>query len=482
MTKDQPPGEPAREDDPTRPPPRPVPPPGQVSTPDQLPTVEPGEWPAQPPRAVSPPAPPDPPQEPVAPVAPAAPYVPAVPVRRGHGWVWLTLAAAVVLVVGVAATLVVVRPWRDDGRDTGPETVAAPRDVASDAGAGPEPSGVPTPTPAPSPAPVTGDLDGDGFGDAVAVFGAGDDVQRYVLSSSGRAFKVAREPLSSFEDRTWADFDRDGTIDEVSWSYELDGTLTITSPDLDFGATSVALRLERRQPFVSLKPGDFDGDGATDLLAYGATDRRTVTAWMLRNDGDGFAEPAVWMQIPDTTYALTTLLPADLTGDGRTDVAARVPSEPPRGRGSDRLGVAILASTGSAFVPGPLERPTRFLDDADAVVGDFTGDGEPRVLLIGSGGDGLEVQALRAHGSRLVRERRADRLLGGAADVVDAVVADVDGDRVDDVVFTASTGRGRAYDGFRVLRPGDTGQRPGEVWAPTPRCPSADCSFYFQNS
>ncbi|WP_322937896.1 FG-GAP repeat domain-containing protein [Nocardioides bizhenqiangii] len=498
MSNDQPPGEPARDDDPPRPPPRPVAPPGQVSTPDQLPTVEPGEWPAQPRRApvpqpAPPPAPAPAPVPTSAPPAPGPPAPPPVaPAKRSLAWLWVTLAAVFVLGVGTAATLVVVRPWEDDTSDR--DTAGAPPDSEQQAEPSdevpedPAPTASATPTPPSAPAAqVTADLDGDGYGDAVAVLGSSSSIERVVLSSTGSSFEVAREPVAAFEDRTWADFDGDGELDEVSWTYELGGTLNLTSDDLDLRERNLRLRLDDRQPFVSLKPGDFDGDGAVDLVAYGATGRRTVGVWIIRNEAGRFAEPEQWVQIPNATYATTTLLPADFDADGRADVAARVPSSGlPRDLGPSsriELGIALLTSSGTGFVPGPVERPTGLLDGGEAVVGDFTGDGQPRVLLIDRSRTGVQVHGLRADGDRLVLEPGLVLQIGGRrGDVVDAVVSDVDGDAVDDVVYSTVDERGRSYDGFRVLRLDERATAPSEVWAPTPRCPSGDCSFYFENS
>jgi hypothetical protein len=499
VTTDRPPGEPERDDDPTRPPPRPVAPPGQVSTPDQLPTVEPGEWPAQPRRAPAPapaaaPAPvPLSTPLPPAPGPPAAPYPPA-PARRSLAWLWVAVAAVAVLVVGAAATLVVVRAW-DDTSDSNvadaPPVDTGQAEQPDNASAEPAPTSPTAPaeptTPPAVDEPVTADLDGDGYGDAVAVFGSADGVERVVLSSTGRSFTVAREPVPDYEDRTWADFDGDGALDQVSWNYELGGTLNVTSEDMDFRELNLRLKLDERQPYVTLKPGDFDGDGAVDLVAYGATGRRTVGVWILRNDDGRFADPQQWMAIPDATYALTTLLPADFNADGRTDVAARVPSSDlPRRIGTAsaiELGIALLTSRGRGFLAGPIARPTDLLDDGNVVVGDFTGDGVPRLLVLGRSRTGLAVQGLRPDGARFAIEPRLALQIGGRpSDMIDAVVADVDGDGVDDIVYTTAVDRGRAYDGFRVLRLRRATPSSSELWAPTPQCPSGDCSLYFQNS
>lgn len=433
------------------------------------------------------------------PPPPPAPYPP--PVTRGLTWLWVTLAVLVVLLVGAVGTLAVVQPWEDESD----ESAATPRpdepDRAEPSEAVPPlpptlpttlpPTGPSTATPSPpapqAPAtPVTADLDGDGLGDAAAVLGSGDRIERLVLTSTGRSFEVAREAATTYDDRTWADFDGDGALDQVSWAFVLGGTLTLTSEDMDFRELDLPLPLDERQPYVTLKTGDFDGDGAIDMVAYGATSPRQVTVWMIRNNGAGFDEPAEWLRLPDTTYALTTVLAADVTGDGRTDVVARVPMDRvPREttrRSGPRFGLTRLRSTGSRFVAGPVQRPSAFIDDSDTVVGDFAGDGTPLLMLVGPGRNGVRVEVLRVAGGLVLRDPRWDQNVGGAgSDVVDAVVSDVDGDGADDVVYTTSVAGGRGYDGFRVLRSTGTSVKPSSAWAATPRCPARRCPLYFQN-
>lgn len=435
------------------------------------------------------------------PPPPPAPYSP--PVTRSLIGLWVTLAVLLVLIVGAAGALAVVQPWSDEGEESAgtartdepdqpdqaePSDVVPPLPPTLPSTVPPtQPPTQPTqPAPQAPAAPVTADLDGDGLGDAAAVVGSGDRIERLVLTSTGRSFEVVREAATTYDDRTWADFDGDGVLDQVSWAFVLGGTLVLTSEDMDFRELDLRLPLDERQPYVTVKPGDFDGDGAIDLVAYGATSPRQVTVWMIRNNGAGFDEPAVWLRMPNTTYALTTVLAADVTGDGRTDVVARVPMDRvPREttRRSDlRFGLARLKSTGSRFVAGPVQRPSAFVDVSDTVVGDFAGDGTPLLMLVGPGRNGVRVEVLRVAGGLVLRDPRWDRNVGGAgSNVVDAVVSDVDGDGTDDVVYTTSVAGGRGYDGFRVLRSTGTAVKPSSAWAATPRCPGRRCSLYFQN-
>jgi hypothetical protein len=92
----------------------------------------------------------------------------------------------------------------------------------------------------------------------------------------------------------------------------------IAGPDLSDGAA-----WSRRDRFPSLRTGDIDGDGTTDVCARGA---EGVLCWLWTGQGFGrrIAGPALtdangWSARP----YLRTLRLADVTGDGRADFCAR---------------------------------------------------------------------------------------------------------------------------------------------------------------
>ena len=64
-------------------------------------------------------------------------------------------------------------------------------------------------------------------------------------------------------------------------------------------------------------PGDYDGDGLTDVAVY----RPSTGAWMLRTSGSNYA-------LTSYTWGVSTdmAVPGDYDGDGRTDVAVFRPS------------------------------------------------------------------------------------------------------------------------------------------------------------
>lgn len=515
---------------------RPVPAPGALPSPHDLPTVKPGEWPAQPAQPAEPvaPTPPTqvPPRQPVwpgaapseppaftpptqaagkfgpppsgppvggpppygappqygaPPVAPS-PYAPPQK-KKSLVWLWVTLLALVLVVaLGSAAALVVLRPWEDDTTSAS-EDSRPTGDASEDAedGEAPAPTSEPDTgeSPAPPPDTVTGDIDGDGLGDAVAVFRdrSKDPTVRFTLTSTGTGFDTQREELDTFEDRVWLDVDQDGGNDGLTWVYETGDTLTITS-DVN-GEQQFTLRLIDDAPYVNLETGDFDGDGATDLLAYGETERHQVTAWVLRNNGDGFDEPEEWMVQDGATYFDVSFYPGDFTGDGLTDVAARVPTDSFRQKDdyySGEYGVALLESTGSTFDVGPADQ---LGDDAyltTAAVGDFAGDGTPRLAVFDTSGGAVEVQVYEWGGSSFgPASGWQGRLSSGDQGYVTAqLVSDVDGNGFDDLVYTYKSTKNDQLDGIRVALSDGSAFGAGELWADLPRCKDEYCFTYFQ--
>ncbi len=509
---------------------RPVPPPGQVPSPHDLPTVKPGEWPAQPaPQQPAQPVQPAPPtyvapavqppqqppaqqpaqQQPVWPTAAAPSYAPPgaapqpgwapqpgfpppgfpPPPKKSLAWLWVVLALVLVVALGSTAALVVVRPWEDDTTATDSDRDDEASEDQADDGEAPAPTGEPDATESAPSAPdaVTGDIDGDGLGDAVAVFRdrAEDPTIRFTFTSTGSGFDQQREELDSFEDRVWIDADQDGTLEGLTWSYDTGNTLTVDS-DLT-GQQQFTVRLIDDAPYVGLETGDFDGDGATDLLAYGETERHQVTAWVLHNNGDGFDEPAEWFVQAGATFFDVGFHPGDFTGDGRADVAARLPSgrlAPKDDYYDGEYGVALLESTGSSFDAGSLEKLSDDPYVSTAVVGDFLGDGVPRVAVLGVNGGVLSAQLYEWDGAAFVPLPGSEGELSrsGTGYVTAELASDVDGDGLDDLVYTFKSTEDNQLDGVRVARADGTGFGAGELWADLPRCQDEYCFTYFQGS
>jgi hypothetical protein len=180
----------------------------------------------------------------------------------------------------------------------------------------------------------TGDVDGDGRQDLCARDAGG--VRCWLASGHGFDTLVAGPEWSdaggwdAFE--YWStirltDIDGDGRADlcargaggfRCHLSEGVGFSAPIAGPDLSDGAA-----WSRRDRFPSLRTGDIDGDGTTDVCARGA---EGVLCWLWTGQGFGrrIAGPALtdangWSARP----YLRTLRLADVTGDGRADFCAR---------------------------------------------------------------------------------------------------------------------------------------------------------------
>lgn len=391
--------------------------------------------------------------------SPPAPSPPAARPARRSAARPAAVAAVVLAVVLVAVSLVLLAGRDDDGStaDGGDPTRAAPR----------------------GPGPVTGDVTGDGLGDAVAYHEDGGSASRFVLASDGTRFDVGRERLEDFEFPVYLDLDGDATLDRVEPVPGSDGALTLRSSvaDLD-GRRLDGIALPDAFLFVDTLAGDFDGDGADDLLVWGQTGSLEVTVWVVRGGGAGdLGDPEVWLRLDGQHTDTTNLRAGDVDGDGATDLLAVLPDGTPAVEGPSASwdgarGLRLYRSEGDSFAAAGALQVLNELVESVIAVGDFTGDGPPLVAIPRAESRQVLVVEVDADG-RAARREDLDVDLpddGPDPEALRLVVSDVDGDRADDLVLVEKTSE-RTFGPVLVALSTGSGFEAPRSWATAPpRC------------
>ena len=386
--------------------------------------------PVQPQRSPwAPPSQPPPPQPPAGFAQGPPPTYSAPPPQQKKSLIglWVALAVVAIVVVAGVVTLVVVQPWADDDNEAG------------DGKGGGEATTEPTTEPPPAEA-VRGDVDGDGRGDVLGRFYDSTE-SRLTLTNGGGSFQLDQEPVPEEEHLIVADFDGDGAAEVGSW-FDAQGSLQFEIEDSDLPSVTQPFELWFKVQAINAAFGDFDGDGLTDIAAYGQQHRSQVAVWVLRNTGDGFEEPVKWASLPNATYGSSELIAGDFDGDGSDDLMAVVPDEPLVRGDFDSLywygdfGVVPLIAEPGTFSRGGIGPVETELFDQEYAVGDFDGDGKETLVA----DDYYENSfVLYEYDGTTLRPTGTTVDYGVAGDgLMDAVVAvDLNGDELDDLVFTS---------------------------------------------
>ncbi|GID29727.1 uncharacterized protein DUF1080 [Paractinoplanes brasiliensis] len=237
--------------------------------------------------------------------------------------------------------------------------------------------------------PISGDFDGNGTTDVAAFYNYGSGLSRLFLFRGVTGTGVAPVQVWSSAAGGWdsnrmkavpGDFDGDGKT-EIAAYYNYDNSLTRLwlFDNIDTGTTArqvwdsgVGAWDWNRMKAV---PGDFDGDGKTEIAAYYASDGALTRLFLFR-DVAGSTVPVT--QVWDSGAGAwegsrLTPLPGDFDGDGRTDIAAFYDYGNAHTRLFRFTDVATAASVAQAWEGGPNNWNAA---KAKAVTGDFDGNGK----------------------------------------------------------------------------------------------------------
>ncbi len=220
-----------------------------------------------------------------------------------------------------------------------------------------------------------GDVDGDGdtdvlVGNQLITGGA----FLFLNDGSGRFTQSNSFPLNSTDAMRLADLDRDGDLDIVAhdaFGQGSDDRLTVLVNDGTGRFTDAGARgLPTIRFGESFTLGDFDGDGAVDVVRFAYR-----SAMLARNDGSGAFPASGHSDLPDATQEVQLAFAADLDGDLDTDLL-----------GSSLLRPHLLLNLDRGTFTEAVTRglPTNRLFTRDAHFADVNRDGYPELLAWGS--------------------------------------------------------------------------------------------------
>ena len=293
---------------------------------------------------------------------------------------------------------------------------------------------------------MVGDLDGDNLPDVLvkSVVGPSDNVTSTLIAKTGiNGTHLWEESVSGvyadIKTEVAGDLDGNGLPDVLVQSskgpYGDQTSAVIAKKGSDgthlWGESITANYVTMHAEVV----GDLDGDGLPDVLVeiyVGDTGTGTVIA---KKGSDG---SHLWEESVVSIYALDVKVVGDLDGDGLPDVLVRSFAGP-----LDNQTAAVIAKKGSDGTHLWEESISGYDAGIDyQVVADLDGDGLPNVLVSTFVGLGTQTYTLIAKkmsdGADLWEESVSGS--GAYTEIEAAVVGDLDGDGLPDVLVQSSVG------------------------------------------
>jgi hypothetical protein len=287
---------------------------------------------------------------------------------------------------------------------------------------------------------VVGDFNGDGLPDiALNTSGPAGAAVEVLFGKGDGSFQpnhlilpVGQTPLSVAA----GDFDGNGALDLVTANSN--GTVSVL---LGNGNGSFLPRVDLAVGGVprAVAVGDFNGDGNLDVAV--ASQLSNTVSVLLGNGNGTLARPLVFKASgQDFTFTPSSIAVGDVNGDGRSDLVINLIG----GEDSTVAQLGVLLGNGDGTFQAPiLQSPDTAGGDGDVALGDFNNDGRLDVAVGGEAAlpDGLTVFTGNGDGTFGAPFLSPLRFSTGGNDPVGVAAADLNGDGLVDLVgANASSG------------------------------------------
>lgn len=294
------------------------------------------------------------------------------------------------------------------------------------------------------------DVNDDGLADVLLVHylgsRSGSNLLVFLQDPTTHALRAPEthpiDPWASAHSIDAVDLDNDGIPEIVVGN--LYGA-SVLSPAQGFAVTAL---IDRQADLNTARSGDFDGDGAMDVLLLSGTEL-DKQAWLYRGDGAGHFDPGrEVLAFSGPLCCLTDMRAVDFNGDGSLDAAMLMLPQAPFLGGYDRFtGIWAYANNGDGTFKTTngaypdVWRPYQSIGGLDA--GDLDGDGKPELVAgLWQGISDTAVNGIRAyfHGAAGKPYLYFRNWRGSDGEYTTAIrVRDMDGDGRMDIVFAENT-------------------------------------------